>query len=37
MFRIHRYRIVVCVAVMLLGPGNAAVDRFFRFRRKPAA
>jgi putative oxidoreductase len=29
--------IVVCVAVMLLGPGNAAVDRFFRFRRKPAA
>lgn len=29
--------IVVCVAVMLLGPGLIAVDRFFRLRRKPAA
>ena len=29
--------IVVCVAVMLLGPGNVAVDRFFRFRRKVTA
>ena len=28
--------IVVCVAVMLLGPGNLAVDRVFRMRRRTA-
>jgi putative oxidoreductase len=29
--------IVVCVAVILLGPGNLAVDRVFRLRRRTAA
>ncbi len=28
--------IVICVAVMLLGPGNFAVDRVFRLRRRTA-
>lgn len=27
--------LIICAALILLGPGSLAVDRFFRLRRKP--